>query len=99
MDDYIFLLAEKRTEQNEQGDWEATEPERRRVFAVAKSPTRAEFFGSLQAGYTTAMVFEISAWDYADEPKLEYQGFRYSVKKVYRKNTDTVELSCERSGA
>lgn len=99
MDDYVFLLSEKRTEQSDRGDWEVTEPERRRAFAVAKSPTRAEFFGSLQAGYTTAMVFEISAWDYANESKLEYQGLRYSVKKVYRKNADTVELSCERSGA
>ena len=50
----------------------------------------------MQAGYETALVFEISAWDYAGEAIVEYQGARYLVKKTYRKSLDLIELSCER---
>lgn len=96
MDDFIFLIKENAAEQDETGNWQAISPTKRKVFARAQSPTRSEFFGAMQAGYETALVFELSAWDYAGEAIVEYQGARYVVKKTYRKSLDIIELSCER---
>lgn len=96
MDDYIFLITENAAEQDEAGNWQAISSTKRKVFARAQSPTRAEFFGAMQAGYETVLVFELSAWDYAGEAIIEYQGARYVVKKTYRKSLDLIELSCER---
>lgn len=97
MDDYVFLIAENAAEQDSEGNWQAAASSRRKVFAKVGSPTRSEFFGALQAGYETAIVAEVSAWDYAGEAIIEYQGDRYAVRKSYRKSVDIIELSCERS--
>lgn len=96
MDDFIFLTKENAAEQDEAGNWQDIGPTKRKVFAKAQSPNRSEFFGAMQAGYETALVFELSAWDYAGEAIVEYQGARYLVKKTYRKSLDIIELSCER---
>ena len=81
MDDFIFLIKENAAEQDEAGNWQDIGPTKRKVFAKAQSPTRSEYFGAMQAGYETALVFELSAWDYAGEAIVELGAYPWGTPR------------------
>lgn len=66
------------------------------VFARVESISAAEFFDGGQNGLKPEYRFLVNAWEYSDEPDVEYKGKVYSVYRTYRRNLDLLELYTER---
>lgn len=72
---------------------------RRTVFAEYRTPSRSEFYNSMQAGVETSAVFVIYNAEYENEREVEHNGKRYRVTRTYRRNaSDFIELNCTDSG-
>ena len=90
----IYLVVETKT-QNAIGEWISTE-QLRKVYANVSSVSAAEFFNASQIGLAPEIRFTMFAPDYNGETIIEYLGNRYSVYRMYRATTDTMELYAQR---
>lgn len=97
MNDYVFLLIENAEDQDTDGNWQDIAPTRRQVFAKLKAKYNSKYFSSMRLGYKEITVFDLAVCDYQNESIVEYQGYRYRVKRANQKSVDTIELRCERS--
>ena len=66
------------------------------IFARVESISAAEFFDGGQNSLKPEYRFLVNAWEYSDEPDVEYNGKVYSVYRTYRRNIDLMELYTER---
>lgn len=66
------------------------------VYARVESVSAAEFFDGGQNGLKPEFRFLVNAWEYSDEPDVEYKGKVYSVYRTYRRSLDLLELYTER---
>lgn len=71
---------------------------RRTVFCSVSSVTQREFFEGGRNGLNPEYKFTVFAYDYEDEPVVEYGGKRLSVYRTYMQKNDNLELYCERKG-
>lgn len=92
MNEKITLIREEKS-RNADGYLVRAGECRREIFAEWRSPTRAEFYGAMQAGMETTAVFRIYQTEYHGEKLLEHRGRRYRVVRVYRRTDDFLELS------
>lgn len=69
---------------------------RRTIQATRKNISRAEFYQAGQAGIRPSTMFVVHPYEYEDETKVEYNGKRYSVVRVYQLDDDELELYVER---
>ena len=70
----------------------------REVFCNVSSVTMSEFFEGGRSGLNPEYRMTLFFGDYDGEEILEYKGKTYSIYRTYLKNTDTLELYCERKG-
>ena len=69
------------------------------VVAEMRSITRAEFFNARQGGLTPEYMFIVSAFDYAGQKVLKYNGTRYAIYRTYDGDDDDhVELYTQVDG-
>ena len=66
------------------------------VYARVESISASEFFAGGQNGLKPEFRFLVNAWEYSDEPDVEYNGKVYSVYRTYRRSLDLLELYTER---
>lgn len=66
------------------------------VYARVESISASEFFAGGQNGLKPEYRFLVNAWEYSDEPDVEYKGKVYSVYRTYRRSLDLLELYTER---
>lgn len=97
MDDVITLITLTR-EQDQFGVWRETETQTTNVFCRVESVNRAEFFGGGRNGLNPEFEFIIAAVDWNGARELIYHGNRYSVYRVFRTDSDYIELYAERKG-
>lgn len=90
--DEIALIEVGRT-QGENGYPVETEC-RKEVFADVRSVKRSEFYKSLQAGLELSAAFLLRICDYEGQTRIEYEGKRYDVERVYTGDGELVELNC-----
>ena len=90
----IYLVAETKT-QNAIGEWISTE-QLRKVYANVSSVSATEFFNASQIGLNPDYKFTMFAPDWNGEMIVEYNGYRYSVYRVYVATTDRMELYAQR---
>ena len=90
----IYLITETKT-QNAIGEWVAVESQRK-VYANVKTVTQSEYFSASQIGLNPDYKFTMFAPDWQGEMIVEYNGYRYSVYRVYVATTDRMELYAQR---
>lgn len=90
----IYLITETRS-QNAIGEWVSVETQRK-VYANVKSVTQTEYFNASQIGLNPDYKFTMFAPDWNGEMIVEYNGYRYSVYRVYVATTDHMELYAQR---
>jgi hypothetical protein len=90
----IYLVRETRT-QNAIGEWVSTET-LRKVYANVSSVSASEYFNASQIGLNPEVRFTMFAPDYDGELIIEYNGYRFSVYRVYKATTDKLELYAQR---
>lgn len=90
----IYLITETKS-QNAIGEWVTTESQRK-VYANVKSVTQTEYFSASQIGLNPDYKFTMFAQDWQGEMIVEYNGYRYSVYRVYVATTDRMELYAQR---
>lgn len=93
----ITLIREARA-QDENGVFRDNGLIERDVFAQVDSVTRSEFFEGGRNGLNPEYMFTMFFGDYKGEREVVYNGFHYSVYRVYQGRTDTIELYVERKG-
>lgn len=92
--DVVNLIAVDYTE-NSAGDTIETRVERQ-VFANKTSVKRSEFYQAQAVGLKPEIVLEVRLIDYEGEKKLSYEGEEYNVIREYSKDTENIELICNR---
>lgn len=93
----IALIDTPRT-QDDNGVFHIGEETARTVFANVKSASGTEFHDGFRNGLNPKFVFTMFRYDYHDESIVEYEGFRYSVYRMFRRGADMIELHAERKG-
>lgn len=66
------------------------------VFCEVNSIGRNEFYNASLAGLKPSLIFTIHAYEYNDEEKIKFNEKNYKVMKTYLKNTEELELTCEK---
>ena len=90
----IYLVEQTKT-QNSIGEWVTTET-LRKVYANVTSVSASEYFSASQIGLNPEARFTMFAPDYHSETIIEYNGYRYSVYRIYVASTDKMELYAQR---
>ena len=92
----IKLIGVTRTQDN-RGVWRSEQTENE-VFAQVESITQREFFEGGRNGLNPEFKFTMFAYDYNNEPIVEYNDNKYSVYRTYVTRNDMIELYVERKG-
>jgi len=66
------------------------------VFCDVKSISRSEFYNAATTGLKPSLVFIVHNCEYDNEEKVEYEGNVFKVIRTYIKNTEEIELTCEK---
>ena len=66
------------------------------IYARVESVSASEFFDGGQNGLKPEYRFLVNAWEYSDEPDVEFNGKVYSVYRTFRRSLDLMELYVER---
>lgn len=66
------------------------------AWAKHRTATRAEFYAAERAGRTVTDAFTLFAFEYHGEQEIAVGDAVYDVVRSFQKNSDYVELSCER---
>jgi diaminopimelate decarboxylase len=90
----VYLVEQTKT-QNTIGEWVTTET-LRKVYANVTSVSASEYFSASEIGLNPEVRFTMFAPDYKGETIIEYNGYRYSVYRIYVASTDKMELYAQR---
>lgn len=91
----VFTLLTVERAQDTFGQW-TEQVTRSTVYGQISSVSMDEFFAGGQNGYKPEYRITMFSPDYNDEQRCEIDGVEYSIYRVYRGRTDTVELYVER---
>ena len=91
----VFTLLTVTRQKNTFGQYEETVT-RNTVYGQIDSVTRNEFFAGGQNGHKPEYVVTMFGPDYNDELRCEIDGVEYSIYRVFRRRSDTVELYLEK---
>ena len=91
----VFSLLAVEWTQDSIGQWKE-EVSQSTVYGQIASVSMDEFFSGGQNGYKPEYRITMFGPDYNDEQRCEIDGVEYSIYRVYRGRTDTVELYVER---
>lgn len=91
----VFTLLTVERAQDTFGQWKE-EATRSTVYGQISSVSMDEFFAGGQNGYKPEYRITMFGPDYNDEQRCEIDGVEYSIYRIYRGRTDTVELYVER---
>ena len=70
----------------------------RTVYCTVRSVGRTEMYHAMSAGLQPEYIFELAHFfEYQGEKLVEYQGVEYRVIRTYVTDTDTIEITVERS--
>jgi SPP1 family predicted phage head-tail adaptor len=90
--DVLYLLQTTRAT-NDAGDTISTVV-RRPICGDKKSIRQSEFYQAQATGLKPEIMFEIWAFEYLDEPSLEYNSKTYTIIRTYTKDDEHIELVC-----
>ena len=95
MNDIIkFLTTTVATTVNSVGDFDVTRSERQ-VFADVRSVGMKEYYEAVTTGLKPEIKFILQDYgDYQGEKEVAYNGIRYEITRVYRTDTNQLELTC-----
>lgn len=91
----VFTLISVDRVQDTIGQWTETET-RHTVYGQITSVSMDEYFAGGQNGFKPEYRITMFGPDYEGETRCEVDGVEYSIYRVYRGRTDTVELYLER---
>ena len=91
----VFTLISVDRVQDTIGQWTETET-LHTVYGQITSVSMDEFFAGGQNGFKPECRITMFGPDYEGETRCEIDGVEYSIYRVYRGRTDTVELYVER---
>ena len=66
------------------------------VFCNVKSVSRSEFYNAATTGLKPSLVFVVHDYEYNGEEIVKFEDNRYKVIRIYRKNIEELELTCEK---
>lgn len=66
------------------------------VFCEVNSISRNEFYNASMAGLKPSIVFTVHPYEYNDEIQIKFEDNNYKVMRTYLKNTEELELTCEK---
>lgn len=91
----VFTLISVERAQDTIGQWTETET-RHTVYGQITSVSMDEYFAGGQNGFKPEYRITMFGPDYEGETRCEIDGVEYTIYRVYRGRTDTVELYLER---
>ena len=91
----VLKLISYTTATNDIGDSIETKTERQ-IFANKTSVKRSEFYQAQMVGLKPELVFEVKLIDYEGEKKLSYEDEEYHIIRTYQKNSEDIELICDK---
>lgn len=91
----VFTLLTVERAQDTIGQWTETDV-RHTVYGQITSVSMDEYFAGGQNGFKPEYRITMFGPDYEGETRCEVDGVEYSIYRVYRGRTDTVELYLER---
>lgn len=91
----VFTLISVERAQDTIGQWTDTDV-RHTVYGQITSVSMDEYFAGGQNGFKPEYRITMFGPDYEGETRCEVDGVEYSIYRVYRGRTDTVELYLER---
>ena len=91
----VFTLISVERTQDTIGQWTETDV-RHTVYGQITSVSMDEYFSGGQNGFKPEYRITMFGPDYEGETRCEVDGVEYSIFRVYRGRTDTVELYLER---
>ncbi len=91
----VFTLISVERAQDTIGQWTETDV-RHTVYGQITSVSMDEYFAGGQNGFKPEYRITMFGPDYEGETRCEVDGVEYSIYRVYRGRTDTVELYLER---
>lgn len=91
----VFTLISVERVQDTIGQWTETDV-RHTVYGQITSVSMDEYFAGGQNGFKPEYRITMFGPDYEGETRCEVDGVEYSIYRVYRGRTDTVELYLER---
>ncbi len=68
----------------------------RTIWAKTKSVNYNEFYRATAAGYQASIIFDVYFFEYCGEEEILFEKEIYQVIRSYRKNTDRLELTCQK---
>ncbi|MGJ9381529.1 phage head closure protein [Salipaludibacillus sp. CF4.18] len=80
--------------ENDMGDSIEAETSRT-VFANKKSIRQSEFYQAAMTDLRPELMFEVRSEDYEDETKLKFNNKDYDIIRVFTKNGEITELTCQ----
>lgn len=66
------------------------------VFCEVNSIGRSEFYNASMAGLKPSIIFTVHPYEYNEETQIEFENKNYKVIRTYEKNTEELELTCEK---
>lgn len=66
------------------------------IFCEVNSISRNEFYNASMAGLKPSIIFTVHPYEYNDEEKIKFEDKNYKVIRTYSKNTEELELTCEK---
>ena len=69
-----------------------TTSEKRLVFANKKSIRQSEFYQAQATGLKPELTFEIHLFEYADEPKLQYENKTYKIIRTFENGETLIDM-------
>ena len=92
----LTLIQEPITTYDDIGNPIISAPVESIVFCEVNSISRNEFYNASVAGLKPSIVFTIHPYEYNDEEKIKFEDKSYKVIRTYLKNTEEIELTCEK---
>ena len=80
--------------ENAMGDSIETETSKT-IYANKKSIRQSEFYQAAMTDLRPELMFEVRSEEYDDEPKLIFNNKSYNIIRVFSKNGEIVELTCQ----
>lgn len=92
----LTLIQEHTITYDDIGNPIISEPVESIIFCEVNSITRSEFYNASMAGLKPSIVFKVHSFEYNDETKIKFDNKNYKVMRTYSKNTEELELICEK---
>jgi hypothetical protein len=97
----LTLIGEGTIEYDDIGNPIPGPPIETTVFCEVNSISRGEFYSASMAGLKPSIIFTIHPYEYSKETYIEFSEDdtpkeKYRVIKTYKKNSEELELTCEK---